>query len=216
MPPMALAKDSSVAAIKRVFGWDDGFPHALFYASKCALRFDLGGLETGRERALRAMDRARGVAVAAFSESAALTVFASFYDWERLTPRASRSFKALAALGFTAMFGRPERVPLKDQIGLSPSGMELCRYWSRTDFAYDLGQLEVLLSASVSDLLPKGFLLFHIADLDRGLVLHAYDDRGMDVCGLSRVELVPIYGKFNKWLLDYDRATMDIAFSEAS
>lgn len=159
------------------------------------------------------MERAKEVAEALFSETKALTVFASFYDWERRSSCASRSFTALAALGFTEVFSRPDRVPQPDEDILSPSGMHLCRYWSRADFRYDPGQVELLLLASVSDLLPKNFLLFHLVDMDRGLVLHAYDDRGMDVGAADRTALVPIYWEFKDWLLDYDRAAMDRIFS---
>jgi hypothetical protein len=213
LPPAALEKDGSLSAIKRVFGWDDGFPRALFYEARCALRFDLGGFETGPERALRVMTRAKGVALSLFSESTALTAFASFYDWERRTTFALRSFKALAAMGFTEVFGKLDKVRLKDEDLSSPSGMSLCRYWSRADFINDRGRLEVLLSASVSDALPKVFLSFYIVDLDRGLALHAYDDRGMDVCGPSKAELSPIYREFKEWLLNHDRPAMDKMFS---
>jgi hypothetical protein len=35
----------------------------------------------------------------------------------------------------------------------------------------------------------------------------------MDVAGPDRLALLPLYRKFNAWLLDYDRAAMDAEFA---
>lgn len=217
MPTPALESETPLAAIERAFGWEEGFPHAMLYNANFALRFDLGGFATGPHRVLRAIDRARAVAKAAFSDTGALTVFASYYDAEKRTSRASGSFRALKEMGFPGRFSKPESVFQRDEDHIADFGIDLCRYWCRTDLHYDEALVDVILWASIVaelDVHPKArWLRFHIADLERKIVLHVYDDRGMDLCGPSKVALAPIYKTFNTWLLDYDRATMDKTFS---
>ena len=206
--------------IKRVFGWDDGIPDAPFYAAPWALRIDLSnGVARGQHRFLKAIDRARAVASSVFQPSRELTVFASFHDGERRTPRAARSFRDLAKMGFVGRFSRPEKVLLKDQEHISSFGEDLCRYWCRADVAPDLAQMHTLLWASVAkegDIFPKArWLDLYLADLDRGLLLHVYDDRGMDIVGATKQALASHYLQFNEWLLEYDRPRMDAAFQSS-
>jgi hypothetical protein len=52
----------------------------------------------------------------------------------------------------------------------------------------------------------------YLLSLDRQILFHPYDDHGMDIIGNNRVVLEQIYTKFNDWLLDYDRLTMDEYF----
>lgn len=51
-----------------------------------------------------------------------------------------------------------------------------------------------------------------IADPARGLVLHPYDDRGMDVIG-PRDALLDLYHRFNEQLLEDERPRMDAFFA---
>lgn len=217
MPPGALGSEGSVETIKRVFGWDGGIPDALLYAAPWALRFALGdGLDDGPHRFLQAIDRARAVAASVFRVSTDMTIFAGFHDGERRTSRASRSFRDLATMGFKGDFSKPDRVLLGDQDYIAAFGEDMCRYWCRADIANDVAQTGILLWASVAkygEILPKSrWLDLYIADLDRGLVLHVYDDRGMDIVGPSKDALAAHYREFNEWLLDYDRPRMDAAF----
>jgi len=39
-----------------------------------------------------------------------------------------------------------------------------------------------------------------------------YDDRGMDLIAESKVVLVPIYQKYNSWILAYDKERIDNIF----
>ena len=44
------------------------------------------------------------------------------------------------------------------------------------------------------------------------VILHMYDDRGLDVIARNKRTLNALYHAFNGWLLDYDRARMEQAF----
>lgn len=52
----------------------------------------------------------------------------------------------------------------------------------------------------------------YFLNLDRGLIFHMYDDRGLDIIAGDRQTLRPLYAQFNPWLLDHDRARMDQMF----
>jgi len=49
---------------------------------------------------------------------------------------------------------------------------------------------------------------------EKDIIFHMYDDRGCDVFGLDKDTLVPLYHKFRKWILDYNRIEIDNAFEE--
>ncbi|MDL4839447.1 DUF3885 domain-containing protein [Aquibacillus rhizosphaerae] len=48
----------------------------------------------------------------------------------------------------------------------------------------------------------------------KGILFHMYDDRGCDVFSLKKDTLLPLYHKFRKWILDYNRIEIDRAFKE--
>ncbi|WP_409275901.1 DUF3885 domain-containing protein [Neobacillus sp. SCS-31] len=54
----------------------------------------------------------------------------------------------------------------------------------------------------------------YLLNLTRKTVLHMYDDRGCDVYSLEKETLLPIYHKFRKWILDYNRIQIDHIFQE--
>lgn len=54
----------------------------------------------------------------------------------------------------------------------------------------------------------------YLINLTRNTLLHMYDDRGCDVYGLNKENLLPLYQKFRKWILDYNRVQIDHIFEE--
>ncbi|MFO1443929.1 DUF3885 domain-containing protein [Bacillus sp. Bva_UNVM-123] len=54
----------------------------------------------------------------------------------------------------------------------------------------------------------------YIVNETKGVLFHMYDDRGCDVFSLDEDTLLPLYHKFRKWILDYDRVEIDRAFKE--
>lgn len=39
----------------------------------------------------------------------------------------------------------------------------------------------------------------------KGIIVHMYDDRGMDVIAASKAMIMPIYRTFSDWVLEFDR-----------
>lgn len=54
----------------------------------------------------------------------------------------------------------------------------------------------------------------YLLNLSQNTLLHMYDDRGCDVYGLNKENLLPSYHKFRKWILDYNRIQIDHIFEE--
>jgi hypothetical protein len=46
------------------------------------------------------------------------------------------------------------------------------------------------------------------------MIVHMYDDRGLDIIAATRESLRPIYRPFNDWVLDFDRERIAKALSE--
>ena len=46
------------------------------------------------------------------------------------------------------------------------------------------------------------------------IIVHMYDDRGLDIIAATREPLLPIYRAFNDWILDFDRERIAKALSE--
>lgn len=52
----------------------------------------------------------------------------------------------------------------------------------------------------------------YIIQDDAKLLMHMYDDRGLDVIASSHATLLPVYKQFGDWILDYQRDIVDFRF----
>ncbi|HEY2660701.1 MAG TPA: DUF3885 domain-containing protein [Caulobacteraceae bacterium] len=209
------AYPTPIDRILGAFGWS-GFPDAMFYEAVHGLRFDLGGdLPMGPVRSLRAIDRARTVAEAVFEGSVQVTGVVGHYSGERRSRSAFASFMRLRDVGFNYPFGPPEKAPQAEG-HVAEFGEDLCRCWHAADFSNNRAELSALLWTSVARemrVTPKArWLDVYIVDFDRGLVLRAYDNRGMDVVATQPGLFEQVCRTFDAWLLDHDRAVMDEEF----
>lgn len=59
---------------------------------------------------------------------------------------------------------------------------------------------------------PSAPIMSFLVDPVRQVLVHIYDDRGMDVISLQRDTLLALYKKHSDWLLDYDRERIIEAF----
>jgi hypothetical protein len=61
----------------------------------------------------------------------------------------------------------------------------------------------------------NGFLTskeIYFVNIDKKLIFHMYDDRGLDLISADKEILRPIYKKHNDWILNYDRKQIDKQF----
>ncbi len=59
---------------------------------------------------------------------------------------------------------------------------------------------------------PHAPVMSWLIDFDTMIVLHVYDDRGMDVRALDRDSIAPLYQEFGAWLLEPERSRMAAVF----
>lgn len=196
---------------------------APFRASPFSLRFELGGETFGDDapvpRFTQAFDRATKVAQDVFELSdrvfALVAAFSGLAD--DISAPGRDGFGALAAAGFRSRPMREWRAPTWP----SRPGQEdraPCD-WRSFDLGGDPVQRDVLLWCAISSEIavePKASVSSFLADPDRKILLHVYDDRGMDVTALEREALLTTYRSRQAWLLDHDRKRMSEAFGEAA
>lgn len=197
-------------ALHAVFG-AQAFALGLFYANEPALRFELSREGHWIDLFEQAWDRARPIADHALGDASELVVVLSSLVGD--SPSQNRAlFRALRACG--VRMGRRRAwwtEPFQDDWMEQPE----TRFFAA--FACGREALHRLLwGALATDLSVRprltGYLF--IADPARGIVVHPYDDRGMDVIG-PRGALLDLYHRFNDDLLEYDRPRMDAFFASA-
>jgi hypothetical protein len=217
-----VPKDIALQRLAQTFGWDD-FPQPLFYQCPFALRFELGGNhEMGPTRFLQAMDRARSVASMIFAETENLTVAVPFVGRRANTPVPARLRRALKSTGFSGKIGAGKRMEPRDEDDeMTDVACGYHRFLCALDTHNSPDQIAPFIWAAIANEMPIAphFACMsqnYIMDLGRGIVLHAYDDRGMDLIAISAELLRPCYEQFNEWLLDCDRVQMDTKFSPAA
>lgn len=85
--------------------------------------------------------------------------------------------------------------------------------------SYDLGRDKVARDtllwhaiASEMPVYPSARVVTFLLDSSRSVMLHVYDDRGMDVIAYDPAKLHGLHTDFADWLLDYDRERMTKLF----
>ncbi len=193
-----------------------------FDQSPYSLRFELGGehsnLNDPVSRFTQAYDRARTVAESIFGASQRLTAVVMCTEAPSdLTgqPR-EPGLSSLASVGFDAS------QPTCSWEGLPPwlegeDPEEVKCFWAAFDLTGSRRQQDILLWCSIADempIQPKAAVVSYLLDPDASVLLHVYDDRGMDLTGLSAASVASTYRKFDQWFLDYDRDRMAAALQD--
>ena len=194
-------------------------PHGLFYAFPYALRFELGGEVFSNRtvpvpRFLQAIDRARAVSRELFRTSQCVSALISYVAGTRSAGVTRKVRQQIKALGVRYDLGQPSQMAADEDFQLDGGTFRYCHCIDLRPHAPDI---EALLWGAISNEMriepSLRVALVHLADFDRGILLHVYDDRGMDVIATEAGQLRPLYEVFADWLLVYDRPTMDATFS---
>lgn len=184
-------------------------------AADVRLRFERGGEQFDNiveqvPRFLQAHSRASTVADALFRDGCVGVV-----AWDGRKPypaglprRTIDGFVALRSTGFAVPQATDWRAPLYPD----PSDDEADVWTLRS---YDLGRNKVARDtllwhavAAEMPIYPSAPVAVFLIDPETPLMLHVYDDRGMDVIGNAPAKLKKLYSRFADWLLDYDRERM--------
>jgi hypothetical protein len=199
--------------ILQVFG-EKALEHRLFYLHSHSLRVELSGGETYIQMFLRACARSKAIIDFGLEGLQTVTVCLSFYGSSLLVGNLS-VFRNLRECGIT--------IPKTAEVWQHQEPHVFDEDWDliRTFICFDieLSQIDIFLWGTLANELgvrPRNSCSLYLLNLDRQILFHPYDDRGMDIIGNNKALLEQIYTKFNDWLLDYDRPTMDEYFHRSS
>ncbi|MFD2178053.1 DUF3885 domain-containing protein [Veronia pacifica] len=198
----------------------------LFYKNKFALRFELGPTDISvwadskreniNEEYFRvASNRAASIYRSAFSQNDEIKVCYQILSDGRQKIKKSDYFFKL----FCKLSGKP--IVFSEHRDIYRDDLEYKRYCIKrvtiSDvYTQDLNEDEVILALINSDFGCRGPSLhgqLFLINCTKGLTLHIYDDRGMDIVADSKKPLESIYHEQNSSLLDYDRDYMDRLFA---
>lgn len=203
--------------IQEQFGFQKP-PHGLFYSFDRALRFELGGEGFGSDRPIRrfvqAHERANTISQTLFENSSEVFVLLSSYGTEK--PKKKR-LKSLKLCGIK----RREiqylcREPQQDAEHIAAFGNDIFRHWEVAKLEDRRAISEILWLGIASEMAIepsfRGSLSAYLVDLSNGLMLHVYDDRGMDIIATNEVPLKKLFTTYRSWLLEYDLPQMPAMF----
>lgn len=179
--------------------------HALFYNASPALRFELAGDGHPVDRFSQAYDRARHITHVALGTSEELTVVLACSG----AKEHATLIRGARACGID--------LPAVREKSTHPSGPG-SDVAERSLVAFEAGQEVVprLLWGALAQeigIRPRLWGKVYIADPSRGVLLHPYDDRGMDVIGPGTDVLSELYTECADWLLEYDLKRMQSFFA---
>ena len=194
--------------LRRVFG-PAALEWGLFYRNAPALRFELSDEGSYIQMFTRAYDRAREIVAAALPGTGELVIILSRPGGGGFLAHLS-AFRALRDCGI--------RVPRAFESWSETTGPEW-EHEPRGFLAFTGGRemlIPLLWGAVAADIgiRPRLRCEVYLADLARGILVHPYDDRGMDVVGPDHALLRDLHGRFDAWLQEHDRARMDGFFAD--
>jgi hypothetical protein len=192
--------------IRSVFG-EHALEWALFYQNEPALRFELSDGGGWIEMFTRAYDRAREILAAAFAGTTSLTVILAHVCAGDDARARIPVLRALRDCGIP--------IPRPYETWAEPADEEGFR---RVFLAFRCGpewvnRLLWGVLATELGIHPSLPCRVYLADVERGILVFPYDDRGMDVIGPNHALLRDLHARFGPWLLEYDRERMDGFFA---
>ncbi|MEM7546626.1 MAG: DUF3885 domain-containing protein [Pseudomonadota bacterium] len=203
--------------IESVFGHVE-LPYGLFYEFDFALRFELGGEGVSTRRPIRrfiqAFERAEAVAADLFERSS-VWLLSSTYG-EASPPK--KHFKLFKTIGLSRSdFTDLGAVAQNDADHIEEFGKDRYRHWAGTLLdSPDLIKEAIWLALGAElGIRPAANARLYFADFEKQIVLHPYDDRGMDVIAMRKEALSDLYRSRHSWLLEYHMASMKTVFEEA-
>lgn len=200
--------------VQETFGVDELKP-GLFYRFDYALRFELGGEEWGSNhpirRFLQAYTRATQIAEIIFQKPDQVhALVSSFGNSEASSPDFSRLRLVLPTILRSAFAYRMDY-----SCDDSDLDDDTFTYWHEVQLNERMRINELLWMCCAVDMVIKpsceGFDIF-LVDFEKAIVLHAYDDRGLDIVAMEQSALFPLYNTLKEWLFDYDMARMRATF----
>lgn len=188
--------------VQAIFG-ENAFEHGIFYLHEGSLRFELSVSGGPIEMFDCALNKAKDLCEEIFDEGAPIGVCLSFYGGRNFLSALS-FFKELSDIGIS--------IPKSSECWRVRDTEEdnLYRHFILYEVPHS-SLISLLWGALAQDLgvRPRIKGDTYIFSPSKRVLVHPYDDRGMDIICPESHQLTGLYQKYNSWILDYDRDTMD-------
>jgi hypothetical protein len=191
------------------------YRYALFYNFPGGLRFELSDSGSPLDQALTALRRATVICDDVFDgEERILVHLEAFAPASRFGLR--KMLRELRIAGLAVPKARDVWLEADDQ----PDDANESVYWVSCAFEVSTAKLQNLLWCAVaadfgSSLRPNPQCRVYLFNANKGIVVHPYDDRGMDVISRRTSALARLYERHNDLLLDYDIEAMRQTFARS-
>ncbi len=188
--------------------------HALFYNFPGGLRFELSEGGSPLDQILRALRKASSICSEVFEHTDTILVHLRAYLPDSQF-ELRRTLRELTRAGIP--IPRDREIWLDESVGDPSEDGDVEKYfWINAAFEVPKSKVpNVLWCAVVKDFGsfgPNPGCWIYLAHPSEEIVVHPYDDRGMDVVGKNKVVLGQLFRSHHKWLLDYDVETMNRTF----
>ncbi|WP_346837023.1 DUF3885 domain-containing protein [Microbulbifer sp. SAOS-129_SWC] len=188
--------------IERVFG-NHAFDHALFYQYEKALRFELSVSGSAIEMFTTAWRKAEAILSDVLSEDNDLYACWSFYGARTYLSSLS-VFREIAGCGI--------KIPKLNEnwCEVDEDDSDYFRHFLLFKISSSTAK-SLLWGALAQDLgiRPRIVGKVHLVNLESQILVHPYDDRGMDIYSTDAKLMQNLFDRFNSYLLDYDRDIME-------
>lgn len=188
------------------------------WASPYRLRFELNQGDSYVTMFTNSYDRARALARAALPTDELVGVIAAYPDPKREAGAKWRGWTKGTAFGHLEEMGVPTESELSAWSGYFWPDDKIddeAKPWVHRAVRLTWDQADILLWNQIAHdigVMPQAPVMSKLIDLERGVSVNAYDDRGMDITSVTKAPISGLYRQFDAWLLDYDRPRMAEAF----
>lgn len=192
------------------------YRHALFYDFPGGLRFALSEDGSALDQVLTALRKATFICEDIFrGEEKMLVHLRAFAPRSRFGLR--QMLRELHVAGIVIPTDREIWLESDDQPEEAVQDADKCR-WVCCAFEVPTAKLPNLLWCAIttdfgSSLRPNPHCQVYLLNANKGIVVHPYDDRGMDVISARTPTLAGLYARYNDLLLDYDMERMRQTFA---
>lgn len=204
---------------KRIIQGIVGSPYryALFYNFPGGLRFELSEGGSPLDQALTALRKATAICDDVFREEERILVhLEAFAPASRFGLR--KTLRELHVAGIVVPQVRDFWLEAEDQTNEDDDDEH--GYWVSCAFEVPTTKLQNLLWCAItadfgSSLSPNPHCRVYLLNPNEGIVVHPYDDRGMDVISRRTSELAGLYERHNDLLLESDMEAMRRTFARS-
>jgi hypothetical protein len=191
----------------------------LFFKSKYSLRFDLQYGKVGTEQYFNeAVLRAKELFQGCFDENDSVICYLIDFKWKRRKLRFSNyCFKNIADLTKDEVSFHTLKKLYSDNGSPGQGNLALAKIIrnriNHEDIFRAIANKDFSRQPSLDQYGFLGSKEIYFINLDRRIIFHMYDDRGLDIIASDREAIKPLYSKYSDWILESNRNEIDESFN---